>query len=154
MLTEIGRKEILEQEIDVYIQENYPADPLRVKEVVEKIEKQQKSFPIGRELTAQSWLNATFYLASEEGIFLNVGNYPRERHVPTALAALKEYEKGTSPEKRYLNRTEYCRILAMAEFVTAKRGIFNLNGTVQPEVLAHTQRAIDLIGFINKLAAK
>jgi hypothetical protein len=137
----------LVQEVETYIHENYPVEKKYVDHLLDNL----RSFAELRPRSEVSSLDLKFIteLATGDGI-ITISHYPLSRYLPLRLAALKEFEDEGPENNRHLTTSEYVRLLAIGEFVTAKRGEEKkLHG--KNYLNEHVQKAIKLMGFYKKL---
>jgi uncharacterized membrane protein len=140
-------KTALVQEVETYIHENYPVE----KKYVDRLLNDLRSFAEVRPRSdvSSSDLESISKVAISDGI-ITISYYPIYRYLPLRLAALKEFEDERPENYRYLTPSEYVRLLAIGEFVTAKRGEdkkrFGKNYLNE-----HDKKAIKLMGFYGKL---
>ncbi len=140
----------LEEQIKLYIESCYPTR----KSDVGKMYGELRSFASVRPRMEVIYNEFEMLedLAHKRGI-LDLKTHGPNQNLPTRLAALKQFEdKFRHPTVRKLDASNYVRLLALAEMVTAKRGQGRDAMLHEPGFLAtHTKRAIDLMGFYKKL---
>lgn len=137
----------LVQEVEVYIHENYPVKKICVDRLLNDLRNFAEARP--RSEVSSNELKLLAGVANRDGI-ITVGTYPINRYLTLRLAALKEFENEGPEVNRHLTTSEYVRLLAMGEIVTAKRGEDKkLHG--EKFLNEHIQKAIKLMGFYKKL---
>lgn len=134
----------LGEAVEDYIHKNYPVLLKDKKKILLKMGPWNKEFTSMSAITSIEYINSATYLAHREGIG---DREDPERHVPTILAAIREYERDADEKDRKLTLPLYVSLLATAEFVTANYKMPEF----YEDAFEHGQRAMELLTYYKGL---
>lgn len=135
MLSENPSFGVSDENINKFLEANYPIKPNAVDETI-KVAKTHET----KLLTAQAWLmNQIGYIVESHGI----------ENLPVMLAAVAKLEKDVPQDEKRLNAKRYIGFLMKGEFVSASKEAIE-TGRFQDSV-DHAQRGLMLHSFWEQL---
>ena len=134
--------------VENYINFNYKTDSEKVTELVVEMHEWGRGI-LSDKMIAACWTHAVTSLANNDG--LRYDDSTPKHHVPTLLAAIKEFEKGVEERYKNLPLSRHVQILAIAETASAKREIGRVHFTKNTSGEIHLQKSRELLDLWQKL---